>query len=142
MGKIEIGPVGWACIIGLGCKYPDLWIYLMPIVLVCLAITVCIIGPVFAESFGTDSTDSSRYELSDSADTEVVDSSYPYGYWEKYSTDLRNKEIESAATTKKGKEIWEERKIELKKEEEIKKQEKIDSQVEQWRREAREKLNS
>ena len=76
------------------------------------------------------------------SETEVVDSAYPYGYWEKYSTDLRNKEIEAAASVKKGKGIWEERKTELKKEEEIKKQENIDSQVEQWRREAREKLNT
>ncbi len=141
MGKIEISPVGWACIIGLGCKYPDLWMYLMPILFVFFAITVCIVGPVFVESFGTDPLNSSKYELSNNIKTEVIDSSRSDRYWEEYYR-IRNKEIEVAASIKRGKGIWEERKKEIEKEKEDKKQEKIDKQVEQWRLEAREKLNS
>jgi len=85
-----------------------------------------------------------RYKLSESERSSYLKFKYYGGIgFNKYNY-VKNttKEIKVVVPVKTGKEIWEERKKELKKEEEIKKQEKIDSQVEQWRKEAREKLNS
>ena len=144
MGKIEISPVGWVCIFALGCKYPDLWMYLLVSFFILLFLLLFVAIAIGSDYQSDLDPSYSKVEVVDSSysKVEVVDSSYPNGYWEKYSTDLRNKEIEAAASVKRGKEIWEERKKEIKKEEEEKKQENIDKQVEQWKQEAREKLNS
>ena len=55
--KIEIGPVGWACIFGLGCVYPNLYKSLLAIAVVFGLILGGIVISVTAEEFKDDDYD-------------------------------------------------------------------------------------
>ena len=91
-----------------------------------------------------------RYKLSDFERSRYYRLKYygGSGFDEDKNIKIKNERIKVVIPVKAGKEIWEERKKEIAKEkgisrkkEEIKRQEKINEQIEQWRQEAREKLN-
>ena len=98
--KIEIGPVGWACIFGLGCAYPDLYEKLIAffIIFVLLIFGFLLIAPV---------ADVHSYKELE-VDLTIKEK-------ENY---LKIEEVEFSVLVERGKKIWEERKKEIAREKE------------------------
>ncbi len=93
--KIEIGPVGWACIFGLGCAYPDLYKKLIAffIIFILLIFGFLLVGTV---------VDSHSYKELEVNLTVKEKDIY-----------LKTEEVEFSVLVERGKKIWEERKKKL-----------------------------
>ncbi len=102
--KIEIGPVGWACIFGLGCAYPDLYKKLIAffIIFVLLILGFLLVGAV------VDTYSYKELEVNSTVKEKDIH--------------LKTEEVEFSILVERGKKIWEERKKEIAREKELNKQ--------------------
>ena len=109
----------------------------IPIIIVLMLVAVCMAdvdNPLYiADKIDTDYTE---VKVIDSS-PEIYSGEYSELYWKKYYGENINKE--ESTPVKAGKEIWEERKIEIEKEDEREKEEKVKKQVEEWMEEAKSK---